>query len=126
MHIQELFTHPKYSHQRTRDPQNPDPFLAKALFLFISTQSEEVRLAPEISAIVPVPAGSWLYGRLGFEPVSGRENQKRLLPPETPEGVSSRGGGDGEDPEYEYETHFVDVGLFVWRRQASVFTTVKH
>ena len=115
MHIQELFTHPKYSHQRTHNPQNPDPFLAKALFLFISTQSEEVRIAPEISAIVPVPAGSWLYGRLGFEQVSGRENQKRLLPPETPESPETP-EGVSHGGESEYETHFVDVGLFVWRR----------
>lgn len=92
---------------QTRDPQNPVPFLAKSLFNFISTESEQVRTASEISAIVPVPAGLWLYGQLGFQAMSGAENQKQLLPP-----------GGVPCGEFEYKTDSVDVGLLVWRRRA--------
>lgn len=106
VHIQELFTHPQFSNIQTRDPQNPDPFLAKALFQFIYTQSEQVRFASEISAIVP--AGSWLYGVLGFEPMSGGENQRGLLPPD-----------DVSHEQFEYKTNSLDVGLLVWRRSPS-------
>jgi len=107
VHIQDLIVNPQYSHIQTRDPQNPEPFLAKALFHFIYSYPDQVKHASEITTIVPIITASWLYGRLGFEEVPGEENKKRVLPPV---GVA--------DPGSESGTSYVDVQLLVWRRRA--------
>lgn len=107
MHIQDLIVNPQYSHIQTRDPQNPEPFLAKALFYFIYSYPSQAKHAPEITVIVPIISASWLYGRLGFEEVPGEENRKRIWPPV---GVT--------DPGSESGAPYVDVQLLVWRRRA--------
>lgn len=90
----------------TRDPQNPEPFLARALFNFIHSSPEEVRNSERITAIVPILTAAWLYRRLGFETVDGDGNKKRVTPPE-----------GSEDPERTYQAEYVDVELMVWRRR---------
>ncbi|KAF8459310.1 hypothetical protein BGX38DRAFT_307 [Terfezia claveryi] len=107
VHIQDLIVNPQYSHIETRDPQNPEPFLAKALFHFIYSYPDQVKHASEITAIVPIIIASWLYRRLGFEEVPGEENRKRIHPPV---GVTDSGSESGMT--------YVDVQLLVWRRRA--------
>lgn len=107
VHIQDFMIKPEYSYIQTHNPQNPEPFLAKALFHFLYSYPDKIKKAPEITAIVPTATASWLYRKLGFEEVPRAENTKRILPPT-----------DTPDPGSESGTAHLDVQLVIWRRRS--------
>ena len=106
VHIEGMFIKPQYSFIRTTDPDNPDPYLARALFNFVYSIAESSNRAAAITALVP-ESGFWIHEQLGFEPADQNDHNLRLL-------CDKRGIGDESDDE---ESPSILLKLMVWRRR---------